>query len=251
VNSRKVTLLNNQRKQFTAIVPFFDFFNHIFNNNDKWSYGFKAENKFFHVESFTSVKEGEEILLPYGHFSNLDLLLDYGFILDDEKADIVYVEPSFFGANPDDPLFDHKDPIVAQYKEKKSDKLFFSSGLSMSQELLEVVRVINAIDEDFTPEGTLKRQVDILTEFDCARWFQAIITYKLEQYPTSLKEDKELLSSENFNKLSNKSKISIKLRIGEKKILSSVLEYFTKRQQKIIELVKKSLKKDEKPHDEL
>jgi hypothetical protein len=59
VLSRKLELLDDKKKLFSTIIPFFDYMNHVDNNRDK------VNKKFCIVLSF-SVFLGFQEIFPYG-----------------------------------------------------------------------------------------------------------------------------------------------------------------------------------------
>lgn len=85
----------------------------------KYSWGYKAANKFFHVEAFVSTKKGEQLFQPYGQSSNGHLLLDYGFIEPNNPFDSVLVEHTYFGIDPQDVVHDWKLAKILEFREEK------------------------------------------------------------------------------------------------------------------------------------
>jgi len=226
------------------VIPYFDFFNHADFKEEKWSWGYKAEHKFFHVSAIRSVKKGHQIYQFYGPYPNSKLLLDYGFILDSNSFDSVEVEPVYFGVNPEDELFSLKERIVSEIREKPEKLLVMKN--SLSQELLEAAHAINGEKEDFTEDGKLVKKIGPIVDFFMGQYFQAVLNHKLQQYPTTLQEDEDLMKTTIYTGMSNRAQMAIAVRAEEKRILHSLVDIYAKKEQKIRHSFKN---KDD--HDEL
>ena len=59
---------------------------------------------------------------------------------------------------------------------------------SVTQELLTAARIINGGIDDFSEDGQYYiGKPDLLTDIFVGKWFQAVCSHKLEQYPQTLK----------------------------------------------------------------
>jgi len=230
--------LDEDDHRFSTVIPFFDYFNHMDNKLEKFSWGYKAEHKFFHAEASRKLKRGEQAFVFYGAFSNSKLLESYGFILEPiNEHDSVLFETHYFGVDPEDPFYQKKQEMLKDLlTEKREERLLLMRNVSMTQDLYDAVRVVNAQEEDFLADGRkLARKPSLLTEFFIAKWFQAVCLHKLQRYPTSLEEDEEQMRLSIFTAMSERSQMAIKVILGEKKILRETLEYFTRKEHELLQ----------------
>jgi len=77
VDSRVIDLLDEDDHRFSTVIPFFDYFNHMDNKLEKFSWGYKAEHKFFHAEASRRLKRGEQNPLRPLSFMELSLIPNY------------------------------------------------------------------------------------------------------------------------------------------------------------------------------
>jgi len=248
VTSRQVDLLDEKQQPFSTVVPYFDFFNHADSKEEKWSFGYKAENKFFHAETIKSVRKGFQVFQFYGPFSNAWLLMDYGFMIEDNSFSSVVVEPKYLGINPDDDLFEFKKKLIKEYI-NKPDKLLIMKN-SVSQELLSAAQIIIGTEEDFK-DGKLVKNYGAMTDFLMAQFFQAVLGHKLQQYPNTLKEDEDMMKTSIYTGMSARARMAIALRVEEKRLLQFLIEVFAKKEQKYVQMAKQKLAEEDKQHDEL
>jgi hypothetical protein len=68
-----------------VLVPFVDMLNHQRGPNTRWEYD--PEGQVFRLFAQREYLPGEEVFGDYGRKSNTDLLLNYGFCIDDNEAD--------------------------------------------------------------------------------------------------------------------------------------------------------------------
>jgi len=69
------------------LAPFLDFFNH--SNSANVEVKLDCKRGVYSVKTNTPYRKHEEIFIKYGAFPNLRLLVEYGFILEDEDQDVV------------------------------------------------------------------------------------------------------------------------------------------------------------------
>ena len=64
-------------------MPFIELFNHDNEFNTDW--GFDTIKKGFYLKAVKDIKIGEELTTNYGEINNINLFMDYGFTLDNNK----------------------------------------------------------------------------------------------------------------------------------------------------------------------
>ncbi|KAL3467795.1 hypothetical protein BJX64DRAFT_123332 [Aspergillus heterothallicus] len=71
-----------------GMVPYADYFNHV----DDAECEVKFDGKRYTFKATRSYEKGEEIYMSYGSHSNDFLLIEYGFCLDDNPSDAIYLD---------------------------------------------------------------------------------------------------------------------------------------------------------------
>jgi len=234
VTSRKIELIDEQKAPFTAVIPFFDYFNHMDSTQDKWTWGYRTV---FHTEALKNFKKGEQVYQFYGEYPNSKFLEQYGFIIEPNSFDSVLVETAYLGVDPDDPLISQKKKLIEPYRKKGNSLKILVNGVS--QHLMEAASILMAEETDFDSTGKLKQRLSFGAELNVARWYQAVCNHKLEQFANSLEEDEALVQSPQFETMSNRLQMAIKVRMNEKKILHEVLEAFAAKEQRMIRAAQK------------
>ena len=76
-----------------SIVPFADMFNYKY-GSDMTNWSFDPKLNSFIVKAKTLIKPGEEIFVYYGNKSNFTFFQFYGFTIENNDNDEVYIEVS-------------------------------------------------------------------------------------------------------------------------------------------------------------
>ena len=95
----------------TVLVPFGDLINH--SNPPHVSWGWEADEegrKGWFGRANRDIMRGENVYISYGNKSNYNLLLDYGFLIPENKASLSNILR--LKLNTDDPLFEVKKEIL-------------------------------------------------------------------------------------------------------------------------------------------
>ncbi|EED17214.1 conserved hypothetical protein [Talaromyces stipitatus ATCC 10500] len=71
-----------------ALVPFADYFNH----DDKAPCEVNFNGEYYTFKASRRFEKGEELFISYGSHSNDFLLVEYGFLLDDNKSDAIFLD---------------------------------------------------------------------------------------------------------------------------------------------------------------
>jgi histone-lysine N-methyltransferase SETD3 len=210
-----------------CLVPLQDMINESKFWDSHWS--FSEEGQFFEVKTVRAVARGQEFFTSYGDKSNLRLLLQYGFVHEDNEHNEITM---LFGLLPDDPLAAEKQRLLglAAPSEQRSFKqalALFSPALT---EMFSFLRVIHADAEDL---GKLKAAPDPLmrargmlsmgNEQKLIPTFVAACEERLAGYPTSVEDDDRVLKEE---KLSLNARNCILLRRWEKQMLQTFVRSY-------------------------
>jgi len=231
VTSRKIELIDEHSKKFTTLIPYFDFFNHADFDEEKWSWGYKSDHKFFHVSAIKAVKKGHQIYQTYGPYCNAQLLIDYGFILPKNSYNSVQFEVKYLGIDPKDELYETKERLLDEIRANPEKLLIMKD--SMSSELFSAAQIINGDVDDFTEDGKLEKQLNPVIDFYIGQYFQAVLGHKLEQYPNTLKEDEDLMRTTVYTGMSARAQMAIAVRAEEKRILHNIVDFYAKKEHTI------------------
>jgi histone-lysine N-methyltransferase SETD3 len=183
-----------------------------------------GEEQHFQVRSVSAVAEGQELRTTYGNKSNLSLLLQYGFVHEDNPHDEVLL---LFGIPADDPLAAQKQRLLglATPLEQRSFKVSRTYDAQVMTGLFSFLRIALAEAEDLAtlvsaPDPLAHAQSCLSTrnEQKLLSTFVSTCEQRLAGYETSLEEDERILREE---KLSHNARSCILLRRGEKRLFHS------------------------------
>lgn len=224
VVSRAFTLPRDGTQE-PCLVPIVDMINDGRPWDSEWRWS--EDEQHFQVKCVSHVPQGQEFHTTYGNRSNLRLLLQYGFVHDNNTHDEVML---LFGISEELPFSAEKKRLVgsATNLEHHSFKLLPTPDVEVMTELFAYLRILHAEAEEL---ATLEAAPDALTrartslsERNEAQVLPALIAAceaRLGGYATSLQEDERLLREET---LSLNARNCILLRKGEKRLLQSYVE---------------------------
>lgn len=211
--------------QAPCLVPLADMINDGRPWDSQWSW---LENEqFFQMKCVSRVPQGQELRTTYGNRCNLSLLVQYGFVHEDNAHDEVLL---LFGIPDGDPFSAEKQRFLGLTSrfEHRSFKLLLTPDVQVMAELFSYLRIIHAEAEEL---ATLSEAPDPLTrartplsERNEAKLLPALVAAceaRLDRYPTSLEEDERILREET---LSLNARNCVLLRRGEKRLLLSYVE---------------------------
>jgi len=191
-----------------AMVPLADMLNHSSTNTCTWSY----ENPEFVVEALCNIQRGSETTISYGNKCNSVFLLNYGFL---EKDNLFNEFPVTAELSPSDAFFSAK-------KEALGGKTSLTFRLSKTKEnsffdFLAFLRFLEIDTESnlVVPNCTKVSPFNYFNEQKALQRAYSIIVQLIEEYPTTLTEDKVILAEE----LTQNEYNCLLLRIGEKEVL--------------------------------
>jgi histone-lysine N-methyltransferase SETD3 len=237
--ARKVELVHTspqgKKRFFTAIIPYFDFMNHYPFSKCEW--GYNADTYTFHAEAHEDVAQGEEVYRSFGEKCNGDLLLELGYILENNPENCVRIEESLITVDENDPLFQEKKERL-QKIDKRNLKLFDGA---VTQELIEIAQILSATN--------LQKQANQSSENQAKtyEWLAHLCEKKLQLYPTTLAEDQRFANSTVFQELSEHEKMARTVVLEEKQILTAMKSEFAKKaDQKRQEIQRRQQRKQRK-----
>eukprot|EP00945_MAST-04E_sp_MAST-4E-sp1_P002179 g2179.t1 len=154
-------------------------------------------------------KKGEQLFEPYGQANHIYLMY-HGFLLDLNSHDCVQVS---LDVNPDDPEFDEKTSLLKRRRITNSPSMETCLAVGNIQEqVYEFVGVAHGA-------STRKQKYGMLV---------SVLQKKLDLYPTSLKEDEDLLDKGKMKSgttLNYHLKTAIRFRASEKRLLLGLIKY--------------------------
>ncbi|EGG15812.1 hypothetical protein DFA_09480 [Cavenderia fasciculata] len=192
-----------QQRLTIVLAPFIDYFNH--NNDAQATYDFDHESSSIRVSLLKSVKSGEQIFLNYGNQNcDSDFLIDYGFVESNINCVNVLFEELLELIPDNDPKLIEKTTILEEaFSHGQRLKLF--SG-SLTEELLKISKYLA-----YKNNGLLE-------------FLKQLINLKIANYPTTVEQDKALVSSASFQSISYRSRLATTMAMHEKVVLHSVLK---------------------------
>ncbi|XP_062105515.1 uncharacterized protein LOC133817122 [Humulus lupulus] len=169
-------------------------------------------------------KAGESIAVWCGPQPNSKLLINYGFVDEDNSNDRLVIEAAL---NTEDPLYQEKR-MVAQRNGKLSVQVFHVYAGKEREAILDMLPYIRLgyLSEPSEMQSVLSSQGPVCPVSPCmeravldqlADYFRT----RLDGYPSTLKEDETLLADGNLNP---KKQVATRLIILEKKMLHACLQ---------------------------
>jgi len=179
-----------------------------------------------------AMEKGQQVEISYGNLSNTDLLVRYGFVLEDNPHDYVtlFVKCDEKEASEDLQvarhlcLERHSLPIKNSYKLQKA---------ALPAGLLCFMRISTCTDMEalLDPDKCFEERSGLHGEAVALWSLLLLVKAQLMQYPTSLKHDKALLREAQFP--SYHHQLAVRHRVSEKAIWSRVL-LFVKRDGMVV-----------------
>ncbi|CBI27360.3 unnamed protein product, partial [Vitis vinifera] len=162
--------------------------------------GYKEDLAAYCFYARKNYKKGEQVLLSYGTYTNLELLEHYGFLLDE---------------NPNDKAFIPLEPEVYASSSWPKDSLYIHQNGKPSFALLSALRLWATPASQRRSVGHLVysgTQLSSENEIFVMEWIAKSCHVVLENLPTSVEEDSLLLSMERW-------KLAVQWRLRHKRIL--------------------------------
>lgn len=232
ITSSRVYNIKVHGEDTLAMVPYADLFNHKNPKDTSWFYD--DDTDCFTVKAIKDVKKGVEIYDTYGNKGNADLLLFYGFTVDNNPFDTYMFEIEF-----DKSCYNYEQKI--QILGQNSFKFNISYDLNNDSTKL----FLNFLRFMYFQDDILKFKVyecqNISNELLVLNKINNLTTMLMKQYKTSLSYDKRILVNNNDFTYNQRNILNVLM--SEKKILKYYndfshfcIEYFT-RIQKVLKQI--------------
>ena len=233
----RIFLVTMEGKEERIMVPLADMFNHHYEKIGQSFWKYDQEKEQFTVTSQTVIPRGEYICENYGRKPNFRFLFYYGFLIENNSMNSIYLDLSL---DSNDPLLSTKKNILGIKKdyinrftvfnifsEKQNFEFFkavrFVVFKGNGQDLMQLcsghpgalndsIQISKIQMEPFSQENEIAMHEKIIQ----------IAENYLKKYPTSLEEDEKILKTEK-NLSFNERNIYV-LRASEKKMLSFLIE---------------------------
>eukprot|EP00753_Platysulcus_tardus_P008860 PLAT167.3.p1 GENE.PLAT167.3~~PLAT167.3.p1 ORF type:complete len:393 (-),score=167.79 PLAT167.3:72-1250(-) len=182
------------------MVPFADLFNHHVSRPAlQFSFRFDDAAKSLVLTADANYKAGEEVFIQYGIMTNSDLLINYGFALEDNSFESVGFS---LGISEDDPLHDSKQQLLSDYGLGNYTHAHISLDGEANGRFIQAMRVRSLMRQELneTEDGQLfldrEDVMQPISAFNELRVFETLAENAealLSQFETTLWEDVQLL----------------------------------------------------------
>ncbi|RZF47771.1 hypothetical protein LSTR_LSTR006035 [Laodelphax striatellus] len=222
-----VPCLDGSEGMVNALIPLWDMCNHT---NGKLSTDYNVTAGRSECLAWCDVTEGEQVFILYGARCNADLLVHNGFVMADNRDDSVQLR---LGVARCDPLHADKVQLLSRLRLPAAADFALRSGpRPVDDQLLAFLRVFSMGKEQLNHWLSKENVSDLLyadcaldTEVETKMWnfLQTRINLLLLAYPTKYEEDKKILEEDKC--LSECQRLAIMLRLAEKQVLNSALDF--------------------------
>ena len=226
------------------MVPLADMFNHHFDRLGETYWQYDDKDDAFIVQAQKPISIGDPICESYGQKPNYRFLFYYGFLIDNNPQNCVYINLMF---NSDDHLAQQKGNMIGAYigRAIKSFKFYenwtitpFSNEKFLAHlRLIEYKGDLNMLSPYLKPVVSSAKScsfekrkfrcppITVDNEKAALMKLKLIAENTLQEYPDTYEKDMEILKAESIGgeKLTFNQKNSIMLRSGEKKILNNMI----------------------------
>lgn len=211
----------------SGFVPFADLFNMLHPSSRKMIRQ-KFENGNFNYIALRDIEKGEQIYSFYSTkgLSNEQILMDYGFVFDDNPMDFVPIGSPI----NEDIEFAREKLFIAEHA-GCDDYEFFITKYSGVEKYLCALQISMLTEEDLLNEDIQKvlvqsDKLSLLSKYSNRVLKKAFETFKslYTSYGTTFEEDEKILQDPN---LSLNKRNAIKVRLSEKDILLVSMGYIS------------------------
>lgn len=228
--SRAARLSSKLSGEELALVPYADLMNHnpysrTYIDAQRSGMPLISRNEEVAVYSDRPYKKFEQVFISYGEKGNADLLLLYGFALERNPFNSVDIS---VGLSKEDPLFTEKMNYLNRAGRGATSVRFPLQSNRYPSELVDFLRLLLVEAEDLGMQPI--QQTDFNEPISPSLERRVLTTMinicesYLEQYPTTVDEDDNLIKDKGmFGALSRQQRMAIKLRASEKRILMSTI----------------------------
>ena len=207
-----------RRLKYISMVPLADNLNH---NNVQTKYSYDGDKFLLFPSGKNVVLIDHEAFNSYGRRSNQNLLLGYGFALEDNEWDEVPLDLELPSSIP---LFEKKKAFFVP-----NELVFIRfTKNKVPNRLLKFFRIVTATSSELDSLKGTYLQVEFLNfrneraTINCC--YEELVTM-IRSFPTTEQEDEDLLKREN---IPSKRIFAVRYRLGRKKCLSFSLSFLSK-----------------------
>ncbi|XP_012225390.1 actin-histidine N-methyltransferase [Linepithema humile] len=208
-----------------ALIPMWDMCNH---ENGRITTDFNSTSDHCECYALRDFKKGEQIFISYGPRTNSDFFVHSGFVQMDNDQDGFKLR---LGISKADSLQKERIELLGKLDLPSVGEFLLKPGTEpISDTLLAFLRVFSMRKTELAHWLRSDKVFD-LKHMDCAletvveenvrKFLLARLQLLIANYPTTLKEDLELLETT----LPQVKKMTVQLRVTEKRILLGALEY--------------------------
>ncbi|PRP86470.1 histone-lysine N-methyltransferase setd3-like [Planoprotostelium fungivorum] len=214
VMSRQNEIPDGEKASQLALIPFWDMANHA---EGKMTTFF--EDGVVRCSAMQDFQKGEQIRIFYGRRPNRELLIYQGFVIPNNSSDVVTLVVNIDKSSTVFPEIkrllgaESIEVVVAGGEEGKEMCLPLFRLLCMSEEEVKTIQDMEQLKEKST------QKLDDEREKKAVQMMQKLIQETLSLYPTTLKQDKDLLEKN----MSQRKKLAVQARVYDKEILHSLL----------------------------
>ena len=175
--------VNIRNHSNTIIVPFADLLNHKRPTKTYWNYNNIKE--IFYIKSIHSIAMGDEVFDSYGIKSNSIFLLNYGFTVENNTENTIYIK---IPLNETYPYLKQKMSFLNYTKKNKFFQLKLNLKEVNAEQFFSFLRLLLYNESDFINIKT-KKPTSIENEKEVLKKIKEIMAYYINKYPTNLEDD--------------------------------------------------------------
>ncbi|XP_024085176.1 histone-lysine N-methyltransferase setd3-like [Cimex lectularius] len=216
-----------------ALIPYWDMGNH---DNAELTTDYNIDCDQSEYYSCQDYKKGEQVCMSYGRRPNSELFLHNGFVHVNNIADGTKLR---LGVSKSDPLVSQKKELLNKLSIPSSAEFLLPANprpFAPHDKFIAFLRIFNMEQETIEKYLNGESTDDLLCPniphpVDSKVWqfLTTRINLLLSTYPTTLEEDEKLL--EENKSLSSCMRLTVLMRLTEKRILHNTLEDLKKAQE--------------------
>ena len=180
------------------------------------------------IQLESSMKAGQQVEISYGDLANSDLLIRYGFVLDDNVHDTVPLFVKCGGDKGEESATEDENLQVNRHLSLEMNGLPPNNVYKISKHglpptLIEFMRISTCIDTEslLDSEHNFKERGPLHGEAVALYALLLLVKGQLLLFETSLKEDKALLANKEFRGLHHE--LAVRFRVSQKTVWSRAM----------------------------
>lgn len=231
---------NIPKDHMAALVPIVDMLNHSLTS--KISYFTDVKSNRFALRSVSGVPNGVQAFNNYGLRNNEKLLLNYGFVLENNVVDSFHLKVAM---SANDPYFQRRTNILKKKRIQASHYLV-KGEQTVPADLMEDLRIrlMNEVELYFYEQSEILGQssktglqytsqpigeiISFRNESRMLYQLLAMLTARAKRFPTTIEDDRQILAVPNIDHI---QRSAVLYRLGQKELIQSAIQYVTRLQQ--------------------